>query len=180
MLMDQKALRKRINAVYSRMQQRARPRYWKRGRNAGKLRVPGLEVLSFTADDLWAKAVEMIGPSGVTQCYYCRAIGRPAFPIDLANIVFDHYEPLSRGGSWDLDNIRGCCEVCNREKGEFSFGFFVAISQLAEKADPKDRTYLGACLRTHGIAHQGFRDKRKAAEEPSVPVTGSLALQEDF
>lgn len=50
------------------------------------------------------------------RCYYCAASlidehGKAAFHVD-------HYEPLHRGGSNDLENIVLACASCNKRKGK--------------------------------------------------------------
>ena len=179
---DPKPLRERINAVYSQMQQRAKPKKWKTGKRAGTVRKSGLDGLPFTRQQLWDYAVAVIGPTGAVRCPYCEAIGRPAFVIDLTNIVFDHFIPVSRGGTYDLDNIRGCCADCNRIKGELSYEFFVAIMAAVEKwEDARDRSNFHACLRTHGVSvNLRFKGKPKeaAAPPPDFVITAPLPLED--
>src|ERR1700744_3776874 len=115
MLLNEKALRIRIYKVHSTMTIKAKPRYWKRGRMAGKVRVPGLDRLPFTREELWEWALEWIGP-GALRCPYCVEIGRNAFLITLESFHFDHHVPLARGGTWDLSNLYPVCEDCNRLK----------------------------------------------------------------
>ena len=46
------------------------------------------------------------------RCYYC---GLQTNPFE--NFCVDHVQPLSRGGTNDIDNLVPCCDYCNRYKG---------------------------------------------------------------
>lgn len=188
LLMNETELRKRIYKVHSNMTARAKPKLWKKGKRKGQVRVPGLDSLPFTREELWHFALGAVG-TGVIRCPYCEAIGRPVNLIDLTNCVFDHKSPVKRAGqeltlleTWSLKNIAVCCADCNNTKGDASYDFFIALMAAIEQwDDPRDRTYAHACLRTHGIVLQGFRDdddaKKKSAAAPDVPTTGTLALR---
>lgn len=45
-------------------------------------------------------------------CNYCRAI------LTVENMTVDHYNPLARGGTHELDNLVAACEPCNVSKGD--------------------------------------------------------------
>jgi 5-methylcytosine-specific restriction endonuclease McrA len=188
MLMDEKALRARINAVYRTMQTRAKPKLFKSERKKNQVRVPGLERLPFTREQLWSATFNLLGP-GATLCTYCVAIGRNATPISLSNCVFDHKVPVTQAGAeltleqvWSLSNIVPVCADCNTQKGKMSYPFFVGLLANIERwPDERDRKYLYACLRTHGVVLQGFRGKKpdpKAAGFLDVETTDMLALAE--
>lgn len=189
LLFDEKAVKARIYKVYSGMKHSAKPKLWKNGRMKGKIRVSGLTVLPFTAEQLWQYALAAIG-TGVIRCPYCVEIGRPANLIDLTNCVFDHVVPknhagaeLSLGEVWSLPNIRVCCADCNNLKGKLSFAFFIGIMAAIDKwEDPRDRDSIFACLRTHGHTLRNFGDKKKPPLDDDfdgepIPTTGKLALK---
>lgn len=185
MLMNEKALRARIDAVYGKMRQRAKSVLWKTGKRAGKVRRQGIDGLPFTRQQLWDYAVAAIGPTGITRCPYCEAIGRPAFLIDLTNLVFDHIVPLTHGGDWSLRNLKVCCEDCNRCKGNLTLEFFIAVMSEVEKwHDPRDRSSFHACLRTHGISQRlrGFHGKppNEVTTPLVIPTTAELALTDNW
>ena len=48
-------------------------------------------------------------------CFYCDK------PLSINEVEFDHYIPLSRGGSHTADNIRVSCMTCNRRKGAMTY-----------------------------------------------------------
>jgi uncharacterized protein (TIGR02646 family) len=50
-------------------------------------------------------------------CAYCRRI------LLLKEITIDHLKPLSKGGTNDLDNLRGACRQCNSRKGNLPASF---------------------------------------------------------
>ena len=45
------------------------------------------------------------------RCAYCQQPNDGTVPFGL-----DHYMPIKLGGTNDLDNLRPCCEPCNRAK----------------------------------------------------------------
>lgn len=49
-----------------------------------------------------------------TECFYrgCK--------LTVKNAVPDHADPLARGGSNDLENLRLCCKPCNWQKGQLT------------------------------------------------------------
>jgi 5-methylcytosine-specific restriction endonuclease McrA len=174
MLMDEHALRDRCNKARYDILRRAKPRYWKTGKKAGLVRVPGIEKLSFTSEDLWHQAISQVG-AGAMKCPYCVEIGRPASIITLANYVWDHKVPVARGGTHTLDNLFAVCEDCNRLKGSMSYEFFIALMSEVERWDnAQDRSYLYSCLRTHGVTNKiRFAPKKQAqpvVEEPTLYV----------
>lgn len=178
-LFDKRELRKRIDKVYSAMKQRAKPRYWKNGKKAGQVRVPGLERLPFTSQDLWDWTIEWIGP-GAIRCPYCEEIGRNAFLITIEDCVFDHKVPLLLGGSWDLSNLIPVCRDCNNIKGSMSYPFFIILMRELDKViDLRDRGYVIKCLRTHGISQQFQRSKHAPVIDALSTQPGSLLLALD-
>lgn len=155
MLLDEDALRDRLDAVYSRMRERAKPRKYKSGKRTGSVRIPGIVGLPFTRDEFWEHAVTCIGPTGITRCPYCVEIGRPATLITLVNCVFDHKVPVARGGAWELSNLPAVCATCNNEKGHLTYEFFIALmSEIERWPDQKDRAHLCACLRSYGVTQR--------------------------
>lgn len=191
LLMDTTALRKRIDSVYSNMRERAKPPKFKSGPNKGKVKGPGLAELPFNRQQLWDHANKLIGPTGVMRCPYCVEIGRPAFVIDLINCVFDHKVPLGHGGTWDLWNLFLCCADCNNCKGKLSYEFFIGIMAALEAwTDPRDRTMMHSCMRTHGVTQRlkGFHGDGKkpidllppAVNVPPVPRLPLRAADDDW
>ena len=178
MLMNEQALRDKCTKARYDILRRAKTKLWKSGKRKGMVRVPGIEKLSFTSADLWERALEQVGP-GVIPCPYCRAIGRPAFMITLANYVWDHVVPVTHGGSHDLDNLRAVCEDCNRLKGSLNYNFFIELMQaLEEWKDPRDRSYMHACLRTHGVTNKiRFAPKKLVQTEVAEP---ELPLEDEW
>ncbi len=184
LLMNEKALRQRCNKQYDDMMRRARPRLWKSGQRKGHVRVPGLQALPFTKDQLWALALEQIGEN-VVKCPYCVEIGRGANLIDLSNFVWDHIEPVARIGmaAHSLENLKAVCSDCNNLKGKFSLDFFIGFMAAIERwEDVLDRTSIYACMRTHGITLQGFRTKAKPTGDASAqpPTIQQLPLEEPW
>ena len=174
-LMNEQALRDRCTKARYDILRRAKPRYWKTGKRKGLVRVPGIDKLPFTSDDLWQRAIAQVG-TGATKCPYCVAIGRPAFIITLANYVWDHKVPVARGGTHTLDNLFAVCEDCNRLKGSMSYRFFIVLMHWIEIwENPLDRSYVQSCLRTHGVTNK----IRFAPKNPVQPVVEAPSLYEE-
>jgi len=183
MLMDEKALKQRIGKVHNTMGVRAKPTYWKEGKRAGTIRLPGLDKLPFSKQELWEHALNQVGESGI-PCPYCVEGGRRKFSmIDLSNLVFDHKAPLWKDFNWELSNLHAVCADCNNEKGKLTYETFISVMQFIEELpDPRDRSNLHSCLRSHGVSGRmrGFFGKPKSVALPApTQSTGMLAL-DDF
>jgi 5-methylcytosine-specific restriction endonuclease McrA len=188
LLMDAKALRQRIDKVYSAMQTRAKPKLFKAGKRKGEIRVKGIDTLPFTKQQLWEHILRQLGP-GVVACPYCVEIGRAPSLISLATCVLDHVVPITHGGTWLLDNLRCVCADCNNEKGKLSYAFFIGIMAAAEKwtaggdatTAKRDRAAFHACLRTHGVSmRMKFGLKKPDGLPAPAAQNATLALVEDF
>lgn len=186
LLLDEKALRKRITDVYRQMGIRARPRYWKSGKRRGRVRIPGIDKLPFTRDQLWLHMLNQVGIGGAI-CPYCSATSRRIpNPITLADCVLDHKVPIRHGGRWTLDNLVCVCADCNNLKGHLSYPFFVGVMCMLERwPDYHDRAAMHACMRTHGVTMRlKFGGKPKSFPTPEdvipTPTTQPLALKEDW
>lgn len=64
-------------------------------------------------------------------CIVYKAIADQYCPYCLADLTFenfsaDHMKPISRGGSWALDNIAIVCRMCNLEKSSGTLEWFLA------------------------------------------------------
>lgn len=51
-------------------------------------------------------------------CCFCRR----RLSFDVATL--EHVVPLSKGGSWDIDNLRISCQNCNSERANEEFSTF--------------------------------------------------------
>lgn len=169
MLMDEKALRARCSKARYDILRRAKPKMWKTGRLAGRIRVHGITELPFSTDDLWQRALAQVGP-GAIACPYCEAIGRLPQIITLANYVWDHKVPVAHGGEHVLENLFAVCADCNTVKGNLSYEFFIALMREVEKwPNQLDRKNIVACLRTHGVTQRiRFAPKKVAPPTPDV------------
>lgn len=75
------------------------------------------------------------------QCCYCGS------PIKKGEVTADHVVPKKKGGTTTKDNIKACCQPCNKLKGHLSVKKF---RQLLMKP-PKD------CHLDWHIAHTRYR-----------------------
>ncbi len=73
-------------------------------------RIPGFA-------ELWAAVLADHNHS----CAYC---GQSGVPLEQ-----DHFEPLSRGGKHEIDNLVPACRRCNRSKGAKSYIVWLAIQR---------------------------------------------------
>ena len=168
MCITEKALRKRVSDVYRQMKKRAQPKRWKTGRNAGNIRVQGIESLPFTREQLWDHMIAQIGPDS-TPCRYCLSTGRlkPNL-ITMKACVIDHYVSVKQGGEYTLDNLHCVCADCNNLKGDISFLSFITIMRISYTwENAKDRASLHACMRTHGVVMRLRHDPASGAAQPS-------------
>jgi len=69
-----------------------------------------------------------------TQCYYCEC------KLTIKKSVPDHAEPLARGGSNDIENLRLCCKPCNWQKGPLGEVAFRQLLVLLETFTPEAAT----------------------------------------
>lgn len=76
------------------------------------------QTLNFTLWQFRAWATEYIGK----QCHYC-----PAF-LTVKSFTPDHWEPIVRDGSFDLENLSAACKSCNWRKGMMDGEQFVKLS----------------------------------------------------
>lgn len=57
----------------------------------------------------WRRLIKQVFERDDYTCTYCGARG--------VKLQCDHIDPVSRGGSSELDNLTTACEPCNRSKG---------------------------------------------------------------
>lgn len=164
------------------MAKRLRAKYWKTGKRAGKLRVPGRE-LPFTLAEWRAWCMKNIG-FGCVPCHYCPR------PVDVLRFEPDHYYPLSYGGSAGLENIVVACDDCNGLKGEIPGDDFVLflgfieheLSMLAY-SDITKRLRAGAMatrLRSQQLAQTALAPPTQPAKPPLATQRTLVIVEDDF
>jgi len=79
------------------------------------------KVLTYTLGNFRAKI------AGAEHCLYCKTELHPS------TFGADHQIPLSRLGSWELDNIGICCMDCNMVKGPLTADEFTALLACLEE-----------------------------------------------
>jgi 5-methylcytosine-specific restriction endonuclease McrA len=92
-----------------------------RARRAGQLGLP------FSLTDLREFCRQALG----MPCPYC------GITLDIKNLSFDHRIPVSRRGSWGLENQSPCCKRCNQIKGPLDSLEFASLLNLLRAWDPK-------------------------------------------
>ena len=163
----------RAGRIYSAMKRRVGPRY--RGES---MTDPGRE-LPFSREQFEQWMLDMIfkgKPDQAIPCCYCNKW------INAGNVWIDHFIPIARNGSLDLDNLLACCQQCNVLKGKLSPPAFDAtrdfIFRLAtmEGCNQKDAVELETRLRhgSAGIRYKAEKEfaakqrERKAAEQAQL------------
>jgi hypothetical protein len=135
------------------MQSRLKERKWKSGKKEGKVRVEKRD-LPYTLEQFraWLTCVLEDTPF----CEYCQA------PISITTISPDHAKPLSRGGSLELANLRGCCDPCNRGKADLLPGEWMFLLKCIRTLPEAARGSIMKRLRG-GILHFGTKKKEITA-----------------
>ena len=67
----------------------------------------------------------------VGLCPYCFK------ELDTSNISGDHVDPISWGGSWDLDNVEFCCLPCNIKKSDKPLRHFLNPPKPMDMSEAK-------------------------------------------
>ncbi len=57
-------------------------------------------------------------------CPYCK------IKLTVNSMVNDHRNPVSRGGTFTLDNTVACCKPCNCQKGKMNVEEFIAFNEF--------------------------------------------------
>ena len=153
---------RRSTSLYSGLVSRLKEKKWKTGKRAGTVRKEK-QPIPFTAEEFraWLRVVLEDSPS----CEYCKD------PINISTISPDHYIPISRGGSLDRANLRGCCKDCNNTKGSLLPGEFRALMDGLKTFSEAGRMDILRRLRG-GIRHFG----RKTVAANSVVQESPTAI----
>jgi hypothetical protein len=161
------------------MAKRLKPKYWRSGKRAGKLRRAG-QSLPFTLDEFRAWAMEKIGFNAV-RCYYCPRA------IDVLHFEPDHYVPLELGGSPGIENLVAACEDCNRLKGSMLPADFIEFKKFIEEKmshvshdDITKRLRAGSMgirLRYHLKVGDGAKAPALPTPQPQHQLTGATAAK---
>src|SRR5262245_60540534 len=76
--------------------------------------------LSYNLSDIRA----MLDEPFAMNCIYCNDTLTPK------NFSYDHAIPVSRGGTFDIHNLRVCCDRCNQTKGRLTGTEFYKLLNL--------------------------------------------------
>lgn len=120
--------------------------------------------LPFTSIDLaaWLDA-QRVGASA-WQCQYCQSI------LVLSGAEIDHRRPISRGGSFSIQNLCIACKLCNQTKGELTDIEFVQITTFLRNLDYGAEQHVLKCLRTAamGARMRYFPRTKKSTAGPAT------------
>src|ERR1700723_1350805 len=89
--------------------------------------------------------------------------------IDITDVAFDHAVPLSRGGSWGLENIEAICQSCNAIKSDGTPEEYMSLLSWAEREVPLWRTSLFKRLKEHSKLLAGKRRAEVLARTSGMP-----------
>lgn len=170
----------RTKSLYDGMKSTFRARYWRTGKRAGMVRVPGRD-LPFDLEDLRRHLAKRIGLNA-KPCTYCGAA------IDILSLSLDHQDPVSRGGSLALDNLIECCADCNRLKGPLTAEEFTDLLAFlrglpaAAQTDIRQRLKAGAMGIKNRFMGRGTKADPTAVRLARVPRyhPPQLQLEERF
>lgn len=149
-MITEKHIRLRARTLKSSMTQRFGPKY------KGPLLLDPGQPLPFTLDELYDWLMANYGFQAF-PCPYCRC------PLDVLNMTLDHKEPVSRGGSLRLSNLQGCCDSCNRVKGDLTHDEFMELVSMKRRWHPVAAGLLDKRLKD-GLTLNAERVKRWAAK----------------
>lgn len=141
---DGEAFDKRVRGMYSDMKRRAR---------GGKVFTGGLwiqftQALPFTVLQLaeWMISRRVNPEHGAMwRCEYCRMF------LLIGEVQLDHATPVSRGGSYALENLVCACKRCNQTKGELTQEEYTALLLKLDELEAFPQTYVLKCLRMIGL-----------------------------
>lgn len=155
---------RRSRTLYDGLRGRLAAKKWKTGERAGTIRKEKIEI-PYTLEQFrsWLRVVLEDTP----RCDYCLVA------IDILTISPDHAKPIKRGGSLNLANLRECCDVCNRTKGELLPGEFKALMKGLKTFTEHGRNDVLKRLRG-GIIH--FGNHQKESTPPELKATNILAI----
>lgn len=66
-------------------------------------------------ESVWRK---YFGNKMTGKCYVCKK------PINFTDFEVGHNKPFSKGGTWNLNNLRPICRTCNRSMGTMTLETF--------------------------------------------------------
>jgi 5-methylcytosine-specific restriction endonuclease McrA len=171
-------VRKRCRTVYDSAVTRHRKkllRQFSRKNKGAQIEIPSNQVLPYSFQDFFDWVWRKYG-TRVVQCPWCSA------SIDFRTMQFDHIEPLSRGGSLNLDNLAGVCEECNALKGEQGPEEFRALINFFSTISNYQRKYLEQRIRAGAAGNRMrfFPHKKKEGgdQEQQQQAPRSAAKQE--
>ena len=137
-------VKKSLNTIFM---ERTKHIYRHQEERAAKLGV----ALDYSRDELRAFVKHRLGVA--PGCYYCGSL------LNELNFSFDHKQPVSRGGTFLLDNLCCCCESCNLAKHDLTESEYAQLLNVICTWTEEARKRFLARLRFGGNA---FRPKRKS------------------
>ncbi|HLW51268.1 MAG TPA: HNH endonuclease signature motif containing protein [Candidatus Angelobacter sp.] len=100
------------------------------------------------------------GPAGTTRCEYSGRV------LSAEDFFVDHKTPISRKGSFWLDNLAICSEKENLRKGNMDAAEYRALQEFARCLPPEVEASIWRRLEVGDVQrHSYFRRKAKARKE---------------
>jgi 5-methylcytosine-specific restriction endonuclease McrA len=73
------------------------------------------------------------------RCHYCSLTTDRDLPHDHPRkMTIDHKTPLTRGGTWALDNLVIACGRCNGEKADMPFDVYIDFRRKLLRGGDRD------------------------------------------
>lgn len=165
---------RRSSTLYAGTKSRIKQKVWKSGKRSGEVRVEKREIpYTLPQFKAWLKVVLEDTP----HCEYCGSA------ISITTISPDHRVPLARGGTLELRNLGGACDVCNRCKGKLLPGEFKSLLGLLQQLPEAARSDIAGRLKAGSM---GVR-LRFGPKKQEIKANGVLAIpaprqhiEEDF
>lgn len=107
--------------------------------NQRKRATKDYQQLGYTLEELRCKAREAV------TCCYCGVV------LTTESLSLDHRKPISRGGSWALENLTVVCLRCNHVKGCLNHEEFGALMAVILRLSPQAQTSVLSRLRAGAV-----------------------------
>jgi 5-methylcytosine-specific restriction endonuclease McrA len=147
----------------------------------------GYRRLAITSEQRRAVAIKYgcePGDSVEASCFYCGELGfvhwwdgprsRPTKWITLEDLEFDHFQPVSAGGSNDGSNIVLACRACNRgKKDRPAEEWLVRTNPRVVLASPSEPSPL------EGKGREGNGGEQEKEEDDAAPPRARAVARPD-
>lgn len=161
-MIEPRQVRERASKLFYDIKRRSAPKFWKKGRHAGKVRSHGMPV-PYTSDEFANWLLQAYG-CNCFLCPYCNA------PIDVLTMTLDHVIALEAGGGNEFENLAGCCSDCNVIKGKLSGEQYCKFRLLLRQLHPAAEADILQRMRSAGLGMKLARQLRAGQLAKQKPI----------